>query len=119
MLLLDRVEYIVAKEKLLIRSNFSLCCNVFKRCLQESRCPDKKGVNSSFPHNISLIIKSNHMMWGTRKNRLNETILLSTHIIGLYCLIKMLEHAKRPLSRALGEVSESICIRERVNNFKN
>ena len=39
---------------------------------------------------------------GTKKNRLNETILLSTHNIGLEGQIRILKHAKRPLSRALG-----------------
>ena len=37
---------------------------------------------------------------GTQKNRL-ETILLSTHNIGLEGQIRILEHAKRPLSRDL------------------
>ena len=38
---------------------------------------------------------------GTQNNRLTETILLSTHNIGLDGQIMILEHAKRPLSRAL------------------
>ena len=38
---------------------------------------------------------------GTPKNCLSETILLSTHNIGLYGQIRILEHEKRPLSRAL------------------
>ena len=36
---------------------------------------------------------------GTQKNHLNETIILSTHNIGLEGQIRILEHAKRPLSR--------------------
>ena len=28
-----------------------------------NRGPDKEGFNSSFPHNISLIIQPNHMLW--------------------------------------------------------
>ena len=38
---------------------------------------------------------------GTQKNRLTETILLSTHNIGFGCRIKILEHEKRSLSGAL------------------
>ena len=38
---------------------------------------------------------------GTRKNRLTETILLSTHNIGLADKISSLEQANRSLSRAL------------------
>ena len=40
-------------------------------------------------------------MVGTQKNRLNETILLSTHNIGFECQMRILEHEKLPLSRAL------------------
>ena len=38
---------------------------------------------------------------GAQKNRLTETILLSTHNIGFKGQIRISEHAKRPLSRAL------------------
>ena len=38
---------------------------------------------------------------GTQKNRLTETILLSTHNKGFKRQITILEHAKRRLSRAL------------------
>ena len=38
---------------------------------------------------------------GTQKNRLTETILLSTHNIELEDQIGILENTKRPLSRAL------------------
>ena len=38
---------------------------------------------------------------GTQKNRLTETILLSTHNIGFECQIRILEHEKCPISRAL------------------
>ena len=40
----------------------------------------------------------------TQKNRLTETILLSTYNIGFECQIRILEHEKCPLSRALQRV---------------
>ena len=41
---------------------------------------------------------------GTQKNCLTETNLLSTHNIGFEGQIRILEHAKRSLSRALYEL---------------
>ena len=45
---------------------------------------------------------------GTQKNRLIETILLSTHNIGLEGQIRILEQAKRPLSRAPHKQQQNI-----------
>ena len=41
------------------------------------------------------------MLWLLKKNRLTETIMVSTHNIGLEGQIEILQHAKRPLFRAL------------------
>ena len=67
-----------------------------------NRGPDKKGGKQLFSKQYLSYYPTKPYDVGTQKNRLNETIHLSTHIVGLCCLIKSLEHAKRPVSRALG-----------------
>ena len=52
---------------------------------------------------ISLLALIITYVVGTQKNRLTETILLSTHNIGFGSQIRILEHDKYPLSRALHE----------------
>ena len=50
---------------------------------------------------ISLLALIEIDVVGTQKNRLTETILLSTHNIGFGGQIRILEHEKRSLSRAV------------------
>ena len=54
----------------------------------------------------------------SQKNRLTETILLSTHNKGLEGQIRILEHAKRPLSRALPMYTYTITPCEGPHSFE-
>ena len=61
----------------------------------KTRGPDKEGYST-----LSYSLSETYVV-GTQKNRLIETILLSTHKIGLEDQIRILEHAKHSISRAL------------------
>ena len=50
---------------------------------------------------MSLLLSNQTLCCEYSENRLIETILLSTHNIGLQGQIRILEHIKRTLSRAL------------------
>ena len=60
----------------------------------------KRGIHPFFPQYLSYY-RTNPYDVGTLKNRLTETILLSTHSIEFKGEMTILEPAKRPLSRAL------------------
>ena len=52
---------------------------------------------------ISILALIKTFVVGTQKNRLTETIILSTHNIGFGGQIRSLKHTKRSLSRDLSE----------------
>ena len=62
-----------------------------------------RGIQLFSPQFLSYY-KSKPYVVHTQKNRLTETILLSTHNIGLDGQKMNSEHEKRPLSRALQEM---------------
>ena len=66
------------------------------------RGPDKEGYSALFPQFLSYYLSKPNVV-GTQKNRFTETLLLGTHNIGLEGPKRILEHAKRSLSRSLPE----------------
>ena len=80
--------------------------------------PDKEEYTALFLA-ISRISQTIPYDGVTQKNHLNETILLSTHNIGLEGKIRVLEHAELPLSRA--QLHSIFLSKEgrRLNPFQN
>ena len=77
---------------------FLSSCQVCNTCsFRELDKEEKIG----FSHMISLLALIKTYGVGTQKNRLTETILLSTHNIGFGSQISNLGHEKRSLSRDL------------------
>ena len=76
--------------------------------------PDKKGY-TAFPPTISILLYNQTLWCGYQKKK--ESIILSTHIIGLYGQIRILEHAKRPLSRDI--CLNSFCAKGNIEVFAN
>ena len=61
---------------------------------------DKEGYLALPRNKISVLLSNQTLCCGYSKHRLIETIIFSTQNKGLHGQIRILEHAKRPLSRA-------------------
>ena len=55
---------------------------------------------------------------GTQNNCLSQTILLSTRNMGLEGQIRILEHAKRPLSRALEAIGREVFFQTFIRHLR-